>query len=250
MRNPIRALARRVRQTFNSSPDPLTQLSAAYDQQGFAVMRRWLRADANCVDVGCHQGDILREMIRHAPRGRHFAFEPLPHLAAALTKKFPRVSVHELALNDAAGETSFQFVTSNPGYSGLLRRRYDRPHEEVTEIKVKTARLDDVLPAGLPVALIKIDVEGAELGVLRGAVKTLSAYRPVVIFEHGLGAADCYGTTPEQVHELLAGCGLRVWLMADWLAGREALTGAEFAAQFYEGKNFYFMAAPPGSSAP
>ena len=52
-----------------------------YDRQACELMSRVLSADSNCVDVGCHQGQFLREFLKYAPRGRHFAFEPLPHLA-------------------------------------------------------------------------------------------------------------------------------------------------------------------------
>jgi Methyltransferase FkbM domain len=66
-------------------------------------------------------------------------------------------------------------------------------------------RLDDALPEGVRPAFVKIDVEGAEQQMLRGAVETLRAHRPVIAFEHGLGSADHYGTTPEALHRLLAG---------------------------------------------
>ena len=54
-------------------------------------------------------------------------------------------------------------------------------------------------------ALIKIDVEGAEEAALRGAMGTLRHHRPIVLFEHGRGSADVYGTTPGRIHDLLVG---------------------------------------------
>ena len=44
------------------------------------VMRDVLKADSNCVDIGCHLGDVLESMLRFAPNGVCFAFEPLPKL--------------------------------------------------------------------------------------------------------------------------------------------------------------------------
>jgi FkbM family methyltransferase len=216
---------------------------ARYDTQTIAVMKRCLREDSNGVDVGCHTGAILKEMLHFAPAGTHYAFEPIPELYRGLRSSFPGVKVFNLALSDAAGETSFQHVTSNPAYSGLRRRRYDRPAESVKEITVRTDRLDDVIPHGVPVHFIKIDVEGGELQVLRGALGTIRRNRPIVVFEHGLGAADYYGSTPEDVYDLLtAHCGLRISLMEQWLRDGPSLERAQFVDQFRRGLNFYFMA--------
>lgn len=53
-------------------------LGMLYDQQTVEVMRLVLENNSNCVDVGCHKGEILDEVIKLAPEGLHFAFEPLP----------------------------------------------------------------------------------------------------------------------------------------------------------------------------
>lgn len=224
-------------------------LNELYNRQTARVMERVLARDSICIDVGCHEGEILDEMLRLAPDGRHYAFEPLPHLHDLLARKYAgaaNVRLFDAALSDAPGESTFQHVVTNPGYSGLLRRRFDRPHEDVVEIRVRLLRLDDVLPPQEPIRLVKIDVEGAELQVLRGAQGMLRRCRPYVIFEHGLGAADCYGTRPEMVHDLLADCGLRVSLMQDWLSGGPGspLDREAFAAQFDRAINYYFLAHP------
>ena len=221
------------------------RMNAAYDEQTVEVMRRCLREDSNCVDVGCHEGSILREMLRFAPAGTHYAFEPLPELYEGLRTSFPGVRVHQLALSDEAGEVSFQRVKSNLAYSGLKRRHYPNPDEAVEVINVKADLLDNVVPEAVSIALVKIDVEGAELQVLRGALRTIRRSRPFIIFEHGLGAADFYGTTPEEVYDLLnAQAGLSVSLMEDWLAGEAPLSREQFCDQFQRAANFYFMAHP------
>jgi len=228
---------------------PVPDKNADYDEQAVAVMKSVLEAGSNCVDVGCHVGLILDKILAFAPRGRHYAFEPLPDMHAILLQKYGKlasVNLYELALSEAAGTSTFQNVVSNPQYSGILRRRFDRAEESVVEITVRLARLDDVLPSNANVRLMKVDVEGAELQVFRGAVETLRKYRPYVIFEHGMGAADCYGTTPGQVHELLTQCGLKVSLLGDWLAtrGRTTLDQQAFKGEFESRGNWYFLAHP------
>lgn len=183
-----------------------------------------LEADSNCIDVGAHAGDVLRDMVRLSPRGRHLAFEPLPDFQAELRRRFPQVEVHGLALSDRAESTTFAHVVSDPGYSGLRRRPY--PGEpEVEEIPVQTARLDDVLPGGYVPRFIKIDVEGAELQVMRGALDTLRRHRPTVYFEHSSAACAAYDATSREVYDLLTGeGGLRVFDVD----GNGPLSAAEF----------------------
>lgn len=146
-----------------------------YDRLTELIISRVLSADAVCLDVGCHVGDILRLMMYYAPAGRFVAFEPLPLYYESLCRNFPGVTVLDCALSDTQGATSFQFVETNPGYSGLKKRRYDRATERITQISVEQRTLDSVVAdLGLDrLDFLKIDVEGAELMVLKGAVETL-----------------------------------------------------------------------------
>lgn len=214
-----------------------------YNEQTEQIISRVLNEDSNAVDVGAHKGEILKTIVQVAPFGRHLAFEPVPALCEELKKLFPQVEVHQTALCDHGGEGRFVHVLSNPGYSGLKERRY-RYAEKLQEINVKTARLDDIVPEATPISLIKIDVEGAEFQVLRGAEGVLRRNHPVVIFEHEPGGALSYGTEPTQICDFLDWCGLRVYLMSDWLQGRSAITRDELAHQFFAGKNYCFLAAP------
>ena len=176
------------------------------------VLATVLRIDSTAVDVGANEGAVLESIVRIAPSGRHIAFEPIPHLHQALVERFPDVDVHRAAVSDAAGTAEFTHVPDAPAYSGLLQRD-DLPQgaKQVELVSVRTERLDDVLQGAPVPALVKIDVEGAELGVLQGAVETLQRHKPFVLFEHGAGGADLYGTRPTQVFDLLDGVGLRIF---------------------------------------
>lgn len=218
-----------------------------YDVLSYEIMRKRLGERSVCVDVGCHTGSFLRWMIDLAPKGKFFAFEPLPELYKTLTEKFTssQIQVFNLALSDCSGVVSFNHVMSNPAYSGLRKRKYDRPNESDRTITVRTELLDAIIGEQDQVDFIKIDVEGAELQVLRGGVRTISRCKPTIVFEHGIGAADCYGTKPEHVYDLLCGeCGLHISLLDDWLAGRRPLSRERFREQFEKGLNYYYVAHP------
>lgn len=237
--------SRRTGTVAGVAPDPepiAVPLNELYDEWTCEIARRVLGPGLIGIDVGAHAGDMLRPMVEAAPDDRHIAIEPIPSLAAELRENFPTVSVHELALAaEVGGDVSFHHVTSNPGYSGLRERRYDREDETVELITVRTARLDDLVPDDAHVAMIKIDVEGGELGVLLGAGRILKA-KPVVVFEHGLGAADHYGTTPEDIWSVFAAVSMRVSLLQAYLESGPSLTAPEFSDQFHSGQNYYFIA--------
>lgn len=217
-----------------------------YDAQTLKILRKIAHAQMNAIDVGCHKGEVLDTILKLAPQGQHYCFEPLPDLfQGLLNKKYPsNCHFYDIALSYEKGETSFNYVISNPSYSGLLKRQYDRPHEEDTLITVKTDLLDNIIPSDLSVEFIKIDVEGAEMLVLKGAKNTITRCRPIIIFEFGLGASDVYGTQPKQIFNFFKECGLNVSLMKHWLENKPPLSMEAFEEQFYTSKNYYFIAYP------
>ncbi len=197
-----------------------------------------LAANSNCVDVGAFTGTVLRRILWYAPRGRHVAYEPLPDLHARLAANFPQVDVRHAALSDHRGEATFVHVVDEPALSGFRERAYAREVRR-EQITVPVEDLDSSLPEDYVPALIKIDVEGAELEVLRGAIQTISLHKPVVIFEHGKGAAPRYGTRPADVYELLSGeAGLRLFD----IDGNGPLSANAFSEAFERGEVWNFVA--------
>lgn len=216
-----------------------------YDVQTEKIIARVCKSNSNCIDIGANVGDVLTIISKYAPHGTHYAFEPIPGLYEDLVSAYKDTTckIFELALSDKKGVSSFNYVISNPAYSGLIKRRYDRDEEEDTLIQVKTDLLDDILPKDYPVHLIKIDVEGGELPVMRGAINTIKRWKPVIIFEHGLGSSEFYGTTPERLYSLLNDCGLKIYTLTNWLDKRKPLTMHELRQLFDSNEEYYFVAS-------
>ncbi|MFI2663168.1 FkbM family methyltransferase [Micromonospora carbonacea] len=221
--------------------DP-AQRNEDYDRLTVEIIERVCGRTAVSVDLGAGVGEITQHLVRVAPEGRHFAVEPLPALADELADRLPSVTVVRAAAADAAGRHSFVHVVSNPGYSGLRRRPYDRPAETLHEITVDTVRLDDVIPADVRVDLIKIDIEGGEVLALRGARDTLRRGRPVIVFEHGGDhVMREYGTTTDDLWSLLVEeLGYQVFTLPAWLAGGRALSRAALTTALEQ--DWYFVA--------
>jgi FkbM family methyltransferase len=217
-----------------------------YDRLTKQIIKRVLLPDSICIDVGSHKGEILNLFLKYAPNGRHIAFEPVPFLYEALKNRFvDSCSVFPFALGDETKETTFQLVKNAPGYSGILKRKYAIKNPEIEEIKVLMTTIDYFLITTGKIRLIKIDVEGGELAVLKGAVQRLRNDKPFVIFECGLGASEYYGTTPTKVYDFLRDeVHLKISLLDDWLKQKEPLSRDQFSDYYSTNKEYYFLAHP------
>jgi len=218
-----------------------------YDRQTQSILKRVMKPDSCAVDVGCHKGEIMDLFIKYAPEGHHFGFEPIPDFYVTLLEKYSDsgITLFDCALGESEGTTNFNFVKSNPAYSGIKKRKYDRSSEEDMQIQVKIDRMDSLIPADKQIRVIKIDVEGAELGVLKGAASIIIRDKPIIIFEHGLGAADVYGTTPQEIYQLLCGdYGMKISTLSAWLNHKEPLSETAFRSHFETGSEYYFISHP------
>ncbi len=218
-----------------------------YDRQTQLVLHKILKKDSNCIDVGCHKGEVLDQMLQFAYEGRHFGFEPIPDLFKGLQKKYEadeRVTIFDSALSDESGSFQFNYVVSNPSYSGLRKRDYDRPTETDTQIQVRTERLDSVLPDQVPVDFIKIDVEGAEFFVLQGAKQLIRREKPHIVFEFGMGAANHYEVQPADIYLFFSDLNMGINTLGGFLEGKNPFDVNAMNEQYSRRKNYYFIAYP------
>jgi FkbM family methyltransferase len=214
------------------------------NRQMSEILQRVLAPDSVCVDVGCYRGKFLRQMMRLAPMGRVFAFEPAPYHHDYLRKRFPEAQIFPVALGQTAGMATFYFDEQYPARSRLAASGSARPSHKTREVTVCVDTLDNVLPQDLIVDLIKIDVEGAEYDVIRGGESTIRKSRPVVLFEHGPGGPR-NGQCPScSLHELLTqDMGLRVFTLAGWLAHEPPMDVHAFVECVVGGRCWNFVAA-------
>lgn len=132
-------------------------------------------------DIGANVGYYsLLAAVLAGKEGRVYAFEPLPRNINYLRRhvslnKMRNIEVIEAAVSDHEGEGSFDLGASTA--MGHLA--------EVGEIKVRMVCLDGLFKAGEIQApdFIKIDVEGAEAAVVRGAFKLLQTYQPLLFLD-------------------------------------------------------------------
>jgi FkbM family methyltransferase len=207
-----------------------------------AVLAATLPREGTYVDVGTNRGQVLGEAVRIAARGRHIAFEPLPHLAAEVKRAFPAVDCRPVALGNRSEVARFCHFTALDGWSGLRRSAQVSDRQGKPEyINVQVSTLDLEL-TGIQPDVIKIDVEGAELAVLEGGYSLLGEARPIVIFEHVAQAAALYEAQPQDVWDLLGGLGYDIFS----ITGEGPFSRASFAR---ETTGVNWLARPDGGRA-
>lgn len=218
-----------------------------YDRQTLKIMKKSLKNNSNGIDVGCHKGEMLELMLREAPYGEHYAFEPIPYFYEKLLDKFKSSKVHisSIALSDNKGTANFNFVKNAPAYSGLKQRKYVVKKPDIEIITVETDRLDNIVPVDQKIDFIKIDVEGAEFSVMQGAFQIIKRCKPIIVFEFGTGGSDYYKTTPEMMYNFLCNdCQLHISTLKGWLNHAESLDLDKLTEYFSNGKEYYFIAYP------
>jgi len=142
------------------------------------------RAFASIVDVGANRGQFAVFARSWFPTARIISFEPQPHAVATFRKIFaqePDVTIYPIALGACTAEMKLH-VTARDDSSSLFHvgriQHQEFGTSEVGIIPVEVDRLDHVLTAPdlVPPALLKIDVQGYEMEVLRGSEELLRSF--------------------------------------------------------------------------
>ncbi len=212
-----------------------------YDKQTKRIMKIVLEEQSTFVDVGSHKGEILSEALKISPKGKHFAFEPIPYLYNKLKAKYGQsCEVKNFGLSDKKTKSDFQHVVSNSAYSGIKLRTYPKA-ENIETIQIELDTLDNQLKKHDRVDLIKIDVEGGEFGVLKGAINIIDKFHPVIVFEHGIGASDHYETSPTDIFEFFNSIDYQLFTLKGFIDDSDPLTMIEFHELFHTNKEYYFL---------
>ena len=164
------------------------------------------------LDVGAHAGlYTLTASKRVGDIGRVVSFEPSPRERSRLLRHLQlngcrNVTVEPVALGDANGEATLYVVQGRETGCNSLR-----PGDvgNAQPVRVPLRRLDDYLARGEigRVDVIKMDVEGAELSVLRGAETLFRTSSPVLLCEIEDARIAPWGYNGREIIDLVAGWG-------------------------------------------
>jgi len=201
-RDDARAISRRMRRAGRASAQRvlgragfrIVRVQRNADVSAFDRQLALAGADAKIVlDVGAYDGDTARVYLAVFPRAQVFAFEPFPQSFAslsALARDEPRLVPLELGLSDQIGSSVLSVVRGAQMNSLLAPlsdvgdAKLDWHLGSVGRVEVATTSLDRwVADTSLDVIdVLKLDVQGAELAVLRGGSGLLAQKRIRVIY--------------------------------------------------------------------
>jgi FkbM family methyltransferase len=161
-------------------------------------------------DVGAHFGYLAKEFARiHEASCQVYCFEPVSYTHSILKrvmKKHVNATLEFFALSDGIGKIDITIPVKPSGRLGIGLSHFGSEHDwdYITE-PISTNTLDNYVRSnGLKrLDFIKIDVEGAELLVLKGAAKSLEDMRPVVYCEVESRWTQRMGYQPSELFQFM-----------------------------------------------
>jgi FkbM family methyltransferase len=164
-----------------------------FEKSELAFVRQSVRLGETVLDIGANIGFFATYMASFVgAEGHVYAYEPIAANAALLERSIrenrfsERITLRRAAVGAAPGEIRLAYLplesgSHNSGGAYLLGAEGTAPYHHET-VSVPMVRLDEE-EFRRPVRFIKIDVEGAEALVFRGARELLAADRPVILSE-------------------------------------------------------------------
>ena len=238
----------RVEVTLGNDNSLCLYVAGSFEPNEFAFLDRLLRPGMTFVDIGANEGLFSLFAARKiGPSGRVISVEPSSRERRQLERNVERnrlanVTIVPHALGSEAGSARLQIAAKlHGGHNTFGEFTYDDVSAVGTE-EVPVEALDAMAGRlGLGrVDVIKIDVEGAELKVLRGGAVLLRAQHPVLLMEANEGALAGQGASTTAMVELLGELGYEIHVFSERTGRVERHAGGALSAN---------IVALPSSSA-
>jgi FkbM family methyltransferase len=192
-------------------------LHGAYEPPTARVFAALVKPGDTVLDVGANSGFFsLLSAHLAGPRGRVFAFEPVPSVRDELEANLrlnqaATVEVVPMAVTAASGTVT---IHEGPeGHKGISSLRHIQ--RSTQRIDIRAIALDDIRDRIGQPTLIKIDVEGAELLGLQGMDKLIAQYHPALIIEFTDAYLSAFGHSARQLSQWLEDRGYGLWHIDD-----------------------------------
>lgn len=182
------------------------------------LIQELVRTGDSCIDIGAHGGAVSLELSRAVGEGGAvFAFEPRADYAKTLERMLRilcavNVKVFPIALGDSNGESRLVIADSRGDITGKSHLATGLEDSAKTlSIMVRSLdSLSDSFPSLLKATFVKIDVEGAELQVLKGGASFFAVAKPILYCEIVDEWCRRYGHSAATVKEFIVSMGYSI----------------------------------------
>ncbi len=177
-----------------------------YEYEETQLIKKLVKSDFTVLDLGANIGYFTLIMAKQAKQVH--AFEPEPRNFQTLQKNvelnnIKNVKLYNAAVTETSGTSTLYLCDSNRG----MHRVYQSDWCKEGTTQVKTIRIDDIIDHA---DFIKIDVEGAELGALKGMKELLQKRKSTVLMEFHPPSIIEYGARPRDIYDFMASLGYTI----------------------------------------
>ena len=202
----IRKLPARAKLTYGAHL--FKALARQHHREFIPLLAPHVAEDAVIIDVGAHAGQFTKLFARMAPRGHVFAFEPAGYARSIVSivtrlQGLGNVTISPLGLSDAPGRQTLSIPLKSSGSLGygLSHLGAGNDGRQTYQEDVTLVTLDDFVSRNSiqKMALIKADIEGWEMRLLKGAEQSIARFRPAVVLEVDRQFLARAQNTPEEI---------------------------------------------------
>ena len=194
-----------------------------YELNNINFLNNYLKPGMVVIDVGAHIGllsSIIAQKVGNA--GKVYAFEPTPSTFGLLQKTIAINNQTDVivpirkAVSDKSGATTF-YITDRPAQNSNSLSDYKRGNSEEYGIDVELVSIDDFIETNKlsRIDLLKIDAEGAELSVLKGAVTTIDRYKPRILLGLHPYAIASFGDTLSAIWDFIVSKNYKIYYKSE-----------------------------------
>lgn len=194
-------------------------LSGSYETETMSALPMLVKKNDICLDIGANVGAISFALAQFSGQsGEVHSFEPGPVFAARFRRNLElnpklkaRVHLHEIGLSDHSAVLPWQasdVYTGTASMDPALHSTHLKTHY-LNVVPIDECSIIQNLPH---IDFIKIDVDGLELSIFKGGLKTLKKHRPKIFFETTLWNED-QKKAAKEIEQILRSIGYELFRM-------------------------------------
>lgn len=193
----------------------------SYETAETEFLKSIIQPHGTVLDIGANCGWYSLALARHCPDAMIYAFEPIPHTYEILERNIrhndlKNIQTHRLAFLNQEATLEFLYTPRCSGATSLTVAGQPGGAQTLEKISCPGSTIDQFCSSnGLAPQIIKCDVEGAEMMVIEGGVKTIEGHKPVILIELLRKWAKQFNYHPNDVLELLGTLGYKAYTLSE-----------------------------------